>query len=69
MAVTVMNLITGDTQDYTCTPREAVVAAFAQSKKDWNTWDYKKRYDALVLESEKTIGCGDFAAFKDGRQF
>ena len=67
--VTVMNLRTGDTQGYTCTPREAVVAAFAQSHKDWNTWQYKDRYDAYVVEGEMTIACADFCAFKDGRNF
>lgn len=63
---TVMNLETGEKQIYACSPQEAVIAAFAQSKGDWNTWDYKEKYSHLLLEGEFTFGCKNFAAFKDG---
>jgi hypothetical protein len=69
MSVTVMNLSTGEKQQYTCSPREAVIAAHAQSKNDWNTWDYAKRYGSMVEEGKLTFLCGDFSAFKNGRSF
>jgi len=66
---TVMNLNNATKQQYTCTPLEAVVAAYAQSKMDWNTWQYKERYGSFVEEGKFTWLCGDFSAFKDGRDF
>jgi len=46
---------------YSCSPKEAVIAAHAQSLGDFNTWDYQK-YGHLVKEGEFTIGCGEFCA-------
>ena len=69
MSVTVMNLCTAEKQYYTCTPKQAVIAAYAQSKNDWNTWDYDNRYSSLVEEGKFTLICGDFSVFKDGREF
>lgn len=66
---TVMNLATGKKQKYTCCARDSVIAAYAQSRNDWNTWDYESRYGGLVEEGEYTFLCGDFCAFKDGRNF
>ena len=66
---TVMNLSTGNKQTYTCEPKEAVVAAYAQSFNDYNTWDYDKRYSSLVGEDQFTFWCGDFSVFKDGRNY
>jgi hypothetical protein len=66
---TVMNLETSKTQNYTCTPKEAVIAAYAQSKNDYNTWDYEIKYNHLLEEGKYTYICGDFSAFKDGRNF
>ena len=63
--VTVFNLATYDEQTFSCTHREAVMAAYAQSKGDWNTWDYEERYGKLVRFSgtdKRTVSCGDFAA-------
>lgn len=38
MITEVYNLSTNDApQVYTCTPKEAVIAAYAQSLNDWNT--------------------------------
>ena len=42
----------------------AVVAAYAQSKGDWNTADYNDNYAHLVVETRKSIACGDFYALK-----
>ena len=54
-----------DELTYSLPPREAVIAAYAQSKGDWNTWDYEKKYAHLVRFSgtnDRTVSCGDFAA-------
>ena len=66
--VTVMNLETGDKQQFTCSPREACIAAYAQSMNDYSTWLYK-RYSSLVEENSLTVLCGNFSAYKDGREF
>ena len=63
----VMNLTTRAKQVYDCTPRLAVLSAYAQSLKDWNTWDYEKRYGHLLLEGKHCLAVGDFSVFKDGR--
>jgi hypothetical protein len=61
MLVTVVNLSNpSDTRHYTCSPREAVIAAHAQSLLDWNTWDYETKYGSLVVTGQHTIACGDF---------
>ena len=68
--VTVVNLMKPENkQYYSCSPREAVVAAYAQSLHDWNTWDYPSRYDEKVEASNLCFICGDFCAYKDGREF
>lgn len=64
---TVMNLATREKQVYFCEPRKAVLAAYAQSFNDYNTWNYEKRYGHLLLEGKFCLVCGDFSAFKDGR--
>ena len=49
---------------YSCSPRQAVIAAYAQfDKKDFNTGDYKK-YDELVVENKDFVTCGDFSTSK-----
>lgn len=75
--VTVMNLSNpSEKRHYTCTPRQAVIAAYAQTKGvmgnnmgDWNTWQYEERYGYLVIEGKYCIACGDWSVFKDGRSF
>ena len=69
MTCTVMNLSTQYKQIFTCPPVEAVVAAYAQSTGDFNTWDYDTRYNHLLEYGKHTILCGDFSVFKDGREF
>ena len=74
---TVMNLSNPNHKiQYTCTPREAVIAAYAQNIRhshntvgNWNTWQYEELYGHLVVEGKFTLACGDFSAFKDGREF
>lgn len=63
MLVTVFNLSTGSESYYSgIPPRTAVIAAYAQSKGDWNTWDYEKRYGSLVEKGTHSVACGDFSA-------
>ena len=60
--VKVLNLATGEWRTYVLlTPREAVIAAHAQSQGDFNTWDYQEKYKNLVRVSDtgKTLSCGD----------
>lgn len=65
--VDVMNLVDMHTVRYTCSPKEAVVCAHAQSLGDYNTWDYDEKYNHLVEEGLYTYLCGDWSVFKDGR--
>ena len=59
----VMNLATGKKQAYSCNPRQAVIAAYAQSLSDWNTWQYEQRYGHLVQKARHVVTCGDWSAF------
>ena len=77
MSVIVINLSNPEQKiPYTCTPRQAVIAAYAQNLRhghgtigDWNTWQYEERYGHLVVQGKHTIACGDWSAFLDGRSF
>jgi hypothetical protein len=61
--VRVLNLGTGESVYYSeITPEEAVRAAFAQSLKDWSTWEYKNKYKVRRSPSRRTVSCGDFTA-------
>lgn len=64
----VRNLATLETREYSCSPREAVIAAYAAARGDWNTWDYELHYGSRVRESELCYSIGDWATFKDGRE-
>lgn len=66
-AVEVQHLVTGETITYTCSPREAVLAAHAQSLNDWSTWQYEERYGHLVRESVHGFYCGDWGVLKTGK--
>lgn len=61
---TVLNLATGRETLYTTDPRSAVIAAYAQSRLDFNTWSYQERYAQLVTfgPSGRTVACGNYAA-------
>ena len=64
-SVEVVNLLSGDSKIYAgLTPREAVIAAHAQERGDWATWDYRKKYDARVRMGHKTVACGDWTAMR-----
>jgi len=68
VVTTVHNLSTYKEHVYSLSAREAVTAAYAQSRGDWNTWDYAKKYGKLVKSTPSkkkgsfTWICGDFAA-------
>lgn len=65
MAVTVVDIRNPKhTQVYMCTPIKSVMAAYAQSLNDWNTWDYEKRYRHMVAVGKHSVACGDFSAIK-----
>lgn len=61
--VCVLDLATGKKKVYSCSPREAVMAAHAQEHGDWNTWDYESRYGDLVRFGQHTVLCGDWSTF------
>jgi hypothetical protein len=46
------------------TPREAVIAAYAQSLGDNNIDGYERNYSKKVKEGTISVSCGDFAARK-----
>lgn len=61
----VFDMNTGTYTDYTLSPTEAVIAAYAQrEKKDWNTWNYEK-YRPLLRVGQSTkpgivvVSCGN----------
>jgi len=63
MTVAVVNLATLSEKTYCgLSPREAVIAAYAQDRGDWNTWGYSKRYGHLVRTGKVSVSCGDWAA-------
>lgn len=62
---TVVNLKTGDVLRYSCSPREAVISAHAQSLGDWNTWGYQTRYGNMTAFGKYTVSCGDMCAFQE----
>lgn len=57
----VLNLKTGVMSTYSCPPAEAVVAAFEQSKGNFNTWEYSEfQYYKEGMRSERCLFLGDF---------
>jgi hypothetical protein len=43
-----------------------VIAAYAQSKNDWNTWSYEEKYGHLVKTGMSTVSVADFVALLEG---
>ena len=60
----VVNLKTGEEKWYSCPDYEAVVCAFEQARKNWNTWTYDYR-QARWSMTERTVSCGDWVAVKE----
>jgi hypothetical protein len=57
----VTNLSTGEKREYSCDSRSAVIAAYAQEKGDWNTWDYESNYGDQVVLAYRFYNLGDWA--------
>jgi hypothetical protein len=53
----------GQRQVFTCSPEEAVIAAYAQSRGNFNTWTYGQ-YRSLLRYGRISVACGDFVANK-----
>lgn len=68
--IDVLNLATGRSVLYCgdahLTPWTAVIAAYAQERGDWNTWEYPLRYEALVERGRGVVACGDWCALEKG---
>lgn len=62
MTTRVVNLRTGISTYYILEPESAVIAAYAQSRNDNNTWEYEERYTPDVIHGSRTVACGDFTA-------
>lgn len=60
----VRNLSTGIISYYSLSPRDAVKAAYLQSKGDFDTWNYDTKNVALQV-GKKTVLAGDFCAMLD----
>jgi len=58
----VMDGRNGTFQVYTLDPVDSVIAAYAQSLKDFNTWDYRGKYFDALVWGTNTVACGDFIA-------
>jgi hypothetical protein len=73
VTTTVFNLSTYEEREYTTLPRAAVIAAYAQSRGDWNTWQYEEKYAAFVRairrERHITWACGDWTAIEKNPDF
>ena len=63
-SIRVVNLSTRQELIYTCSPEDAVIAAYAQERGDYNTWQYKERYGHLLEEGKHTFLCGDWSVMK-----
>ena len=61
--MTVLNLTTGKHTTYSLPAEEAVVAAYEQSRGNFNTWQYATFADhPEARRGQYSVSCGDFAA-------
>lgn len=58
----VFNLATQEEKFYFIPSALACVAAYAQERKDYNTWNYYKYWELLEY-GPYTVICGDWTAF------
>lgn len=65
MITKVINMVTGITTEYFCSPRSAVIAAHAKSLGDYEVWSYERNYYKLVTTGQWTVACGTFSAWLD----
>lgn len=63
----VLNLHTGLYQAFSIEPAQAVVNAFEQARKNWNTWDYPQSFNhPRFLEVADGYTCGPWFSPKNG---
>jgi hypothetical protein len=65
MITQVLNLATGQLSLYTLPASQAVIAAYENNRRNFNTWDYSSPQIHPALKagpSGRTIFCGDFGA-------
>ena len=53
----------GETKEFSCSPREAVVCVHEQARGNWNTWQYDF---SRAQANPKTVTCGDWTALWRG---
>ena len=59
----VLHLNTGKHTTYSCSPEQAVVAAYEQSRGNHNTWQYPTFVNhPEARRGQYSVSCGDFAA-------
>ena len=59
----VLNLDTGKHTVYSLSPEDAVVAAYEQSRGNYNTWQYPAFADhPEARRGQYSVSCGDFTA-------
>ena len=46
-------------------PEQAVIAAYAQSRGDYNTWEYQRKYLWMLRRHANSVSCGTFCALKE----
>ena len=61
----VLDLMSGTVQIFDTAAKEAVIAAFAQSRGDNSTWLYAERYGDQVVDTGRCYTLGDFTAIKE----
>jgi len=59
---TVLSLESDKVQIFSLPPKQAVMAAYAQSLGDYNTWEYEQRYGKLPQRATYGWLCGEFWA-------
>jgi len=59
----VLDLDTGQEQYFSVPPCFAVIAAYEQSRGNWNSWDYPQNHPLLRFgQSGQTVFCGSFGS-------
>jgi hypothetical protein len=66
MTTSVMDLDAGEEHaTFSLNARESVIAAYAQSRGDLNTWNYESKYGKLARKTKYGWTCGKYWAQQD----
>lgn len=66
MTTKVLHLNTDKHQVYSLPPEEAVIAAYEQSRGNYNTWQYAAFADhSETRRGQYSVSCGDFTALME----